>query len=665
MLITVLRPVPVRHGSRGAPFHRAFPPGPPVVIRGRARPRSGAARAPPRRLVVAGTTPTSPPWWCGWCAPSGWTSRSPTCRGAASAARGRGACRTAPAAARRWTATPTPVPLMRDDSGGVLVGRGEIAGSRRVLVRRDLVLRGAGAAAGGRAGPGRDRRAGGPPGRAPDGRTRAVPPRAPAGRGSALGRAVQVGGEAPPWWTGCRTRGRCPAGRGSGTRRTGCWSAQPLTPAAGRVPRSRGRRTAIAGAASADHASGSVAGGAAAHGRDGGRPDVLATAGPATPGQPRGASSLAARRPARPAHGVPAARGRREHGRRCRRCVGGAMTPDPHTRGNGGGRAVGARRARAAARPAARLALARGGRRRRRAAAGPLASAAATTGGAARHRDRRAAHRASRGTAAAAGGAGARRVPLAGRAVDGADELATGLDLDVGELAWFADPGGWLRTVPDGPLQHYRRRWITSASGTPAAAGDARAAPGGAAAPGRAEGARPRPRPPGGARVRPRPLPVDPRGGAHRPPDGAAAGPGGLLRARHRRAGGGAAARGRLSRRGRHDARRAAGDRDTPAILRAAPAADAAGGSAPPAPHPARRPAPPPGRADRRPRWRTCWRTGSTAASPGSPPRSTPGTAATPTTWCSPATSRPPGSRPGGEIAAEEGFRLRDEKDAE
>ncbi len=49
----------------------------------------------------------------------------------------------------------------------------------------------------------------------------------------------------------------------------------------------------------------------------------------------------------------------------------------------------------------------------------------------------------------------------------GLTELATGLDLDVGELAWFADPGGWLRTVPDGPLQHYRRRWITSASGTP------------------------------------------------------------------------------------------------------------------------------------------------------------------------------------------------------
>ena len=49
----------------------------------------------------------------------------------------------------------------------------------------------------------------------------------------------------------------------------------------------------------------------------------------------------------------------------------------------------------------------------------------------------------------------------------GLTELATGLDLDVGELAWFADPGGWLRAVPDGPLQHYRRRWITSASGTP------------------------------------------------------------------------------------------------------------------------------------------------------------------------------------------------------
>ena len=49
----------------------------------------------------------------------------------------------------------------------------------------------------------------------------------------------------------------------------------------------------------------------------------------------------------------------------------------------------------------------------------------------------------------------------------GLGELAAGLDLDVGELAWFADAGGWLRRAPDGPLQHYRRRWTTSPSGSP------------------------------------------------------------------------------------------------------------------------------------------------------------------------------------------------------
>lgn len=45
--------------------------------------------------------------------------------------------------------------------------------------------------------------------------------------------------------------------------------------------------------------------------------------------------------------------------------------------------------------------------------------------------------------------------------------LATALHLDVGELAWFADPGGWLRHAPDGPLTHYRRHWTPSRSGTP------------------------------------------------------------------------------------------------------------------------------------------------------------------------------------------------------
>ncbi|ANY10374.1 reverse transcriptase [Pseudonocardia sp. HH130630-07] len=45
--------------------------------------------------------------------------------------------------------------------------------------------------------------------------------------------------------------------------------------------------------------------------------------------------------------------------------------------------------------------------------------------------------------------------------------VARGLHLDEGELAWFADTGGWLRHVPDGPLGHYRRRWTASRPGTP------------------------------------------------------------------------------------------------------------------------------------------------------------------------------------------------------
>ncbi|MGI5126516.1 reverse transcriptase family protein [Pseudonocardia sp. CA-107938] len=49
----------------------------------------------------------------------------------------------------------------------------------------------------------------------------------------------------------------------------------------------------------------------------------------------------------------------------------------------------------------------------------------------------------------------------------GLGHVAAGLDLDVGELEWFADRGGWLRRAPDGPLHHYRRRWTTSPSGSP------------------------------------------------------------------------------------------------------------------------------------------------------------------------------------------------------
>jgi hypothetical protein len=100
----------------------------------------------------------------------------------------------------------SPVPLVRDDSGGVLVGRGEIrAVHGEAYCDATLALRGAarhlvvtpwrhGALS---ASP--DGTAGGIAVRAglrgglPDGRTRAVPTGARAGRGAATGRAVQVG----------------------------------------------------------------------------------------------------------------------------------------------------------------------------------------------------------------------------------------------------------------------------------------------------------------------------------------------------------------------------------------------------------------------------------------------------------------------------------------
>lgn len=46
-------------------------------------------------------------------------------------------------------------------------------------------------------------------------------------------------------------------------------------------------------------------------------------------------------------------------------------------------------------------------------------------------------------------------------------EAAHALDVDLGELAWFADPGGWLRRTAVGPLQHYRHCWVPAASGVP------------------------------------------------------------------------------------------------------------------------------------------------------------------------------------------------------
>ena len=89
-----------------------------------------------------------------------------------------------------------PVPLIRDDAGGVLVGRAEVRRLRgEAYCDGTLVLRGSGhvVVAPGPSGVAvRASRTGRPL----DGRTRAVPPRAPAGRGSALGRAVQLGGEA-------------------------------------------------------------------------------------------------------------------------------------------------------------------------------------------------------------------------------------------------------------------------------------------------------------------------------------------------------------------------------------------------------------------------------------------------------------------------------------
>lgn len=90
--------------------------------------------------------------------------------------------------------TAQPAPLVRDDVGGVLVGRGEMRGLRgecycdEVLVLRGgtprLVVAATPDGVAVRAGRG---------GRLPNGQTRAVPQAARAGRGAAVGRAVQVG----------------------------------------------------------------------------------------------------------------------------------------------------------------------------------------------------------------------------------------------------------------------------------------------------------------------------------------------------------------------------------------------------------------------------------------------------------------------------------------
>ena len=90
----------------------------------------------------------------------------------------------------------SPAPLVRDDTGGVLVGRGEIRDVRgECYCDEKLVLRGHARRLVVAPGPAGVAVRAGRSGRAPDGRTRPVPVRAPRGTGSALGRAVQVGCE--------------------------------------------------------------------------------------------------------------------------------------------------------------------------------------------------------------------------------------------------------------------------------------------------------------------------------------------------------------------------------------------------------------------------------------------------------------------------------------
>ncbi|MEJ3655670.1 hypothetical protein WEH80_22125 [Actinomycetes bacterium KLBMP 9759] len=97
------------------------------------------------------------------------------------------------AAALATEGTARPAPLIRDDAGGVLVGRGEIRALRgECYCDETLVLRGSTRRLVVQAGPDvLAVRAG----RRPDGKVRPVPLLASSGRGSAVGRAVQVGGE--------------------------------------------------------------------------------------------------------------------------------------------------------------------------------------------------------------------------------------------------------------------------------------------------------------------------------------------------------------------------------------------------------------------------------------------------------------------------------------
>lgn len=89
----------------------------------------------------------------------------------------------------------TPVPLVRDDAGGVLVGRAEVRDLTGECYCDDvLVLRGAARRLVVAPTRGGIAVRAGRTGRLPGGRVRAVAPTAVRGRGSAVGRAVQVGG---------------------------------------------------------------------------------------------------------------------------------------------------------------------------------------------------------------------------------------------------------------------------------------------------------------------------------------------------------------------------------------------------------------------------------------------------------------------------------------
>lgn len=115
------------------------------------------------------------------------------------------------------------VPLVRDDSGGVLVGRAEIRGPVGECYCDDvLVLRGAAARLVVAPGPGGIGVRAGRSGRLPGGPARPVSPTAARGCGCAVGRAVQVGG-APMAVTSDGTPHPRPVSRWTWYRHTTDW----------------------------------------------------------------------------------------------------------------------------------------------------------------------------------------------------------------------------------------------------------------------------------------------------------------------------------------------------------------------------------------------------------------------------------------------------------